>query len=134
MNLTDIPKEQTLSHLPEVFVEELGHVLSLEGIIWLIQKFGGTEVCVPKDIACVREKFYGLSEDDLNSLCHQVSGSRLEVPRGAKLRRFVRNRSIIQMRHSGNTIPAIAKQFEMTERNVSKIFSSFTGTQEPGND
>ncbi|MEJ1341191.1 MAG: hypothetical protein RPU14_03835 [Candidatus Sedimenticola sp. (ex Thyasira tokunagai)] len=123
-NLNDITKEKALSYLPEIFVEEVGHVLSLEGIIWLIENFGGTGVNIPKHSATAKNRFHGLSNSDIEGLCHQFSGTSLSVPIGANLLRFIRNCSIMKMRDEGLSAHVIARRHKMTERNVWLIIRS----------
>ena len=134
IEISDIPRDEVLSLLPQCFAEEVSYAISLNGIIWLVENFGGVTAFIPKHIKSAKKSFPGLSSNDIDSLCRQFGGGCLDIPVGTKLRRFLRNKRIFQMHEEGLSKRMIARELGMTERHVRRIFSSFAKTTEQNKD
>ncbi len=123
-DISDVPKEKLMSLLPQCFVEEISYAVSITGIIWLVENYGGVRVFIPKTLEPAKKSFAGLSNKDIESLCAQFGGGCLDVPVATKLRRFLRNKRILQMQEDGVAKRAIARDLGMTERHVRRILNS----------
>jgi hypothetical protein len=118
--------------------------ISHEGVLALVDKFGGTRISVPKvphSRPCEKviafyqapkpllEKYICLAcgvvsclqEADYQTLCRNYGGETLAIPRCHKVILAHRAQVILQARKAGTKISELARQYKMTERNINKI-------------
>jgi Mor family transcriptional regulator len=131
LDLTCLSEDEVLGLLPRSFVHEVAHIVSVDGILWLIDNFGGDVVYIADKKENIERKFHGLKQNEITAMRKEMRTSYLDVPRAAKLKRFLRNKMIVDMRNSKMTHASIAKALNTTPRHVRRILKSVGLTSKP---
>ncbi len=86
----------------------------------LVDAHGGTELCIPTHGACASGRALAalLGETAATALIRSWPGSRLAIPRCARLRRDLRDQAIIDAYDRGTPVRDLARRHQLTTRQV----------------
>jgi Mor family transcriptional regulator len=121
LDISGLTPEEIESALPKRFKEELGAAVSTEGLLALIQHFGGEDIYIPDRFNAGGKLAHVLSEQDFQRLVLLAGRSTLKVPLGTGLRRLKRNRDVFCLSKAGWSVRQIARQHEIRTRTVYRI-------------
>ena len=103
---------------------DLVDIIGLPSVLKLMDAFGGTEVWIPEKLNHAHDLVAAVGAEAAQTLCEYMSRERVKVPRGAAIRREVRNRAIRRERHEGAKLAELALRYGMTDRQVLNILNS----------
>lgn len=109
--------------LPESMAD-LVDIIGLPAVLQLMESFGGTEFWVPEKIHHLHPLVNSIGAEPAQTLCEYMARERIKVPRGAAIRREVRNRAIRRERQEGAKLSELALRYCMTDRQVLNILNS----------
>lgn len=106
--------------LPESLQEMAEHI-PVEAVIRLVERFGGTLLCIPKRLPGQCELTDAVGLEAAAKLVAVYGGENLDIPRACRMIRAVRNREIVRRRREGAPLKDLARAFAMTMRNITHI-------------
>lgn len=109
--------------LPESMAE-LVDIIGLPSVLKLMEAFGGTEFWVPEKLQHLHPLVAAIGPEAAQTLCEYMARERIKVPRGAAIRREVRNHAIRRERHEGAKLAELALRYGMTDRQVLNILNA----------
>ena len=115
--------------LPQA-LRDLLKLVSMRGLLALIEAFGGRRVFVPQAPKPTSPLAGVLSRKDFSALCAQYGGDIFVMPRGTALKCWIRTQKVIALRAAGVSVRNVALELEMTERNVWRIAAQHQQTLE----
>ena len=121
MSLSGLSEEEVKNNLPPFFMHELGGVISMRGLLCLVNNFGGEHLYIPQTASRARKLAGVLSPNDYKALCARYGGNVLKVPMAAKLKKLKRDKEIVAMKRAGASHLSIAKKFGIRDRTVYRI-------------
>lgn len=102
-------------------IKELLDVVSVEAVIVLIERYGGTRVSVPKTALADHPLTALLGMDDFSKLCVYCQGTNsLDIPRCTSARTALRDSQLLKDSRAGLGLAELARKYEIGERGVSK--------------
>lgn len=113
----ELSDQEVLANLPAQFADRNAPLLSVRGILALIDRYGGRGVYVPRNPGTDHGLGALLSVDDLKVLArHYGGGYFTNIPAAGSLKKHLRAKRIISMRASGNSVRQVAEALGVTER------------------
>jgi len=109
--------------LPESMAD-LVDIIGLPAVLNLMEALGGTEFWVPEKLHHSHALVEAVGTEAAQSLCEYMARERIKVPRGAAIRREVRNRAIRRERREGAKLAELALRYGMTDRQVLNILNA----------
>lgn len=103
---------------------DLVDIIGLPAVLNLMGAFGGTEFWVPEKLVHNHPLVSAIGAEAAQTLCEYMARERIKVPRGAAIRREVRNRAIRRERQEGAKLAELALRYGMTDRQVLNILNS----------
>lgn len=97
--------------------ETCGPALALK----VAEVYGGCHVSIPASVDNAPGLVEVLGKPMAATLCAIYGGELLTIPRAMNARRHVRNEVIRETRRAGAKLRELARQFDLTERQVSTI-------------
>ena len=119
--LAGIPEEEIRENLPQIFQEYMGNAMSLEGMLSIMEHFGGQDVYISPYPHRNQAFKKVLNEVDFTTLLLTFAGEHFRIPFGTKLKNLARNRDILQRKKNGESIPHIALSHGLRTRTVFRI-------------
>ena len=120
-DLNGIPEEEIRENLPQIFREYFGDAMSLEGMLSIMEHFGGQEVYISPYPFRNQPFKRILNEQDFAVLLLTFSGEYFRVPFGTKLNTLARNRDILRRKKQGESVSSIAMRYGLRSRTVYRI-------------
>lgn len=117
-----------IDDLPES-LQEMVQVIGLRATIKLMEHFGGVRIWVPSEIPPDHELRRHLG-DAADKLASYYALESVAVPRGVTALRRIRDQQIRARYAAGQTAPALAREYGMTERRIWYIIAE-AGETEP---
>ena len=113
--------------LPEPPVDgrlrELWAALGYEGLMRLLDHYGGVSVYIPHRIAESHPLAQALGLDTAQALRRLVRNGHFPVPTGRNLRSALRNLEIRALRAQGASVRTLARRFRMSERWICAVLA-----------
>lgn len=109
--------------LPES-LQEIADVIGREGAMKLTNELGGTRIFVPRKMKVQHKLATLLGFEQARLLSNHFGGETLTVVRTAHLVRQTRNREIVRRYDSGVGVRQLARENNLTERQIYTILSS----------
>ncbi|NWO05549.1 MAG: hypothetical protein HLX50_07555 [Alteromonadaceae bacterium] len=109
--------------LPESMAE-LVDIIGLPAVLKLMEARGGTEFWVPERITHQHPLVDDIGTEAAQTMSEYMPLERIKVPRGAAIRREIRNRAIRRERFEGAKLAELALRYGMTDRQVLNILNS----------
>ena len=106
-------------------IARIAELIGLQAALRLVEKFGGTRIYIPEELPTpdhVLAKTIGYGE--ANALCAAFARDWLSVPRCTDRLRAQRDNQIRQEYDGGRSVRELAREYEMTERNIWRIVAS----------
>jgi Mor family transcriptional regulator len=107
--------DRVVAMLPDS-LKELAEVIGVDACLVLVEMFGGSRLYVPKSVG-EEHRLWCLGNEVLKNLIAIFGGNFLQIPRAARLKKWERNQKIAEA-HQNRSIAKIAKEFDLTERQV----------------
>lgn len=104
-------------------LREIALHCGLDAALRLVDAHGGTELCIPTHGACASGRALAalLGETAATALIRSWPGSRLAIPRCARLRRDLRDQAIIDAYDRGTPVRDLARRHQLTTRQVRNL-------------
>lgn len=116
----NVHQDEIIPLLPRS-LSELLYKFSLIELLKLVDEFGGQEITIPVKVTHHLQSALG---DDLAcKLINECVNERFYVPACEELHKFVRNKTVLQLRKQGQSINAISKTIGCCTRTVYAILS-----------
>jgi hypothetical protein len=103
--------------------QEIHELIGPEATENLLRERGGTRIYIPKQVLLNHPLTTLLGLLPSQALVGRFGGDYVDLPLNASLKRALRNREILRMYDTGDSVRTIALQFQTTERNVYRILS-----------
>lgn len=101
--------------------QEIRELIGPEATETLSNERGGTRIYVPKQVLSTHPLTVLLGEVAAQAMIGRFGGDYVDLPLNARLKRALRNSAMVRMYDNGQSVRAIALQFQTTERNVYRI-------------
>lgn len=121
-NLTHIDKSEITAALSPV-LKELVELLGLDATLAIVNKFGGTRLFFSKSVVKKSKLISVIGQEKYEHLVkyYRGRGTDVYIPNARKLRQFLRDKAIIEMRRKHMPIAEIALKMSLSERRVAEI-------------
>lgn len=123
LTLDDPPESH--QELPQSLTEVL-EVIGLPSTIKLVKEYGGTRIFVPSRLKAQHKLANLLGFEHAQRLSQYFAGESLSIARAANAIRAKRNKDIARRYDEGETTPSLAREYQLTERQVYTILSRAT--------
>jgi hypothetical protein len=116
------PREEEVgsSELPPI-LREVERVAGFKAAMKLVHRLGGIEVMIPKNPEPKHELVRAVGMDIARKLAGLFGGDTIAVPRAHHYRTVLRQAEICRRYRSGELTRSLAKEYQMTERAITKI-------------
>ena len=105
-------------------VQELLQALGYEGLMRLLDQFGGERIYVPRQMTPAHRLALGLGLETAQALCRFVGPSgEFLVPTGRDLRRELRDQEIRALRAQGLSLRALVRRFRLSECRICAVLA-----------
>jgi Mor family transcriptional regulator len=108
--------EQALMMLPSS-LKELAEVIGIDACLILVDEFGGSRLYIPKSAVFESHRLSCLGTEAFNALIRTLGGNLLQIPCAASWKKWIRNNEIVEA-CQGSSVPKVAREFKLTERQV----------------
>lgn len=105
-----------------IWCKEAAELVGYEVIQKIMANFGGIRVYIAAQPTQGSALSRVIGKKAVMVLSKQYGGMTIEVPKGNIAAITLRNRMIAEDRKSGETVPAIARKYSLTERQIRYIF------------
>ena len=105
------------------FLNKLQTVVGQDGALAVIREFGGIRVFVPRNMTPTNKWAKLLGSEKACRLSARYGGKTLSIPRGKKRVQQKRNREIIHQYDAGIPVRKLARDYQLTDRQIYKILS-----------
>ena len=102
-------------------LRELAEQCGSDVALRLLGEYGGCHVVVPREIHPDHPIALRLGLQAARAICRTYGGEILTIPKGDSARRHIRNESNRHHRRAGSSLRDLARQFNLTERQVCTI-------------
>lgn len=116
------------AHMPPLFRELAGRI-PIRLLFKLADTFGGTRVYVPSHPNPSSLLAGVLSPEEFTTLCANLRGVEITVPRAYALRRVLRNREIVARVAACQKVRDVARHFKLDERTIWKVLATHRSAQ-----
>lgn len=127
MMTTRMNDREIVAALPEVLAT-LHDVVPLDAVRKISDHFGGTRLYIPKTPTEACELAQAIGLDAAQAICRIYGGESIEVPKSDVLRRAIRNRELVRQHRDGKSARDLARQYDLTKRQVSHILRTHART------
>ncbi len=125
LDLTGIPEAEILAVLPGG-LKKIASLVSLHGTLEIVECYGGGTWKVPVIPRGNHQVARLIGIESFTRICREFSGTEIEIPKAASVRRLVRNREIVKARKEGASTMELARRFDLTQRAIFKILKKVT--------
>ena len=121
------PKQPTKDNTPAStpdFPEsmtEMVESLGLSTVMQIVKEHGGTRLFIPKNMNAQHRLANLLGIEQARLLSSHFGGESLNIPRMAGAKRANRNQEIIRRYDAGDSVRVLAREFELTDRQIYNI-------------
>lgn len=116
-----IPDEVLIRLLPASCRILLQHGLPLSAVLALIHRYGGGVACVPHTADESHELAQTIGLEAARKLAAKYAGSHFYVPRGVRIKSFLRDQSILRAYAEGLPMTDIAQAHGVSDRTVRAV-------------
>lgn len=103
---------------------ELKEVIGTNGVVRLVEGFGGVRVFIPKQLRDGHRLVANLGQEVAGRLSRHFGGETLSIPRAVRTLRRMRNREIVEQYNAGIPVRRLAMTFRLTERQIYTILGA----------
>lgn len=96
-------------------------MIALPKVLRLAERFGGCKLYVPKEVSGQQMLSRCIGAEAAQALAKAYGGDYIFIPRAAALQRLCRNLQIQQKRREGKTVRSLARVFDLTPRQVTRL-------------
>jgi Mor family transcriptional regulator len=109
--------------LPES-IQDMAAIVGPALALRLLERFAGVSVRIPKRPRLEHPLTHALGWDDACTLSRAYGGELLAMPNGKAARLALRNEAIRAERRAGVSTAALARRFDLTERQIYSVIKA----------
>lgn len=103
---------------------DLEQLIGMEATLALVDLWGGVQLYIPVEIPEGHKIEEAIGSESAKHLARYFGGDHIAMPLAKEYRRRKRNSEIFRKKNEGATAHALAREYDMTQRNVWQIIQN----------